>query len=112
MTAGSEAQVWQVLDSLLGEVRVGVYPEGAVLPSEAAVAARYGVSRPTVSRVMWLLRWTGLVVGGSGAPGRIAAEPCRMLALQLVERAFEIRRLNGDVELRGADPGLDRDCLP
>jgi hypothetical protein len=61
---------------------------------------------------MWLLRWTGLVVGRAGGPARIAEEPSRTLALQLVERAYEIRRLNGNRGLFGADPGLRRDCEP
>lgn len=97
---------------ILADVRSHIYAAGAALPSEVQLATQYRISRPTAGRVMWLLRWTGLVVGPPGGTARIAAEPCRTLALQLVERAYEIRRLNGDVALFGADPDLRRDCEP
>jgi DNA-binding FadR family transcriptional regulator len=107
-----DRQTWRVLDTLLQAVRDGEYPAGGDLPVEADLALTYGVSRGTVSRVMWLLRWAGLVVGPSGVPGRIAGEPSRTLALQLVERAYEVRRLHGPTNLLGAAPRRVRDCLP
>jgi DNA-binding transcriptional MocR family regulator len=102
--------VWIVAAGVLADIRGYLYLEGGRLPSEAQIAAQYGVSRATAGRVMWLLRWTGLVVGPAGGTARVAAEPSRTLALQLVERAYEIRRLNGGTCLFGADPDLERDC--
>jgi DNA-binding FadR family transcriptional regulator len=104
--------VWTVLAGVLADVRGHIYTEHDRLPSEAQLAAQYGVSRATAGRVMWLLRWTGLVIGPAGGAARIAEEPCRTLALQLVERAYEIRRLNGEVAFFGADPDLRRDYEP
>lgn len=111
MSSG-DSQTWQILATLLQRVRGGAYSNGEPLPSEAALAAQYGVARATVTRVMWLLRWIGLIVGPPGGQARIAREPSRTLALQLVERAYEIRRLNGNTQLFGADPGLLRDRPP
>lgn len=112
MAGAGDAQLWRVIDGMLQAVREGGYAEGARLPSETVLGGEYGVSRATVTRAMWLLRWIGLVVGPAGTEGRVAGEPMRTLALQLVERAAEIRRLNGDREPRGADPGLRHDCEP
>ncbi len=110
MVDGREADVWRVLGAVLDGVRAGRWPAGSRLPSESTLAAEFRVKRPTVTKVAWLLRWCGLIVGRPGGASYVAEEPMRTLALQLVERAYEIRSLGGDVDLRGADPKLRRDC--
>jgi DNA-binding GntR family transcriptional regulator len=107
--SGNDAQVWRVVEQVLGRIRSGDYGEGGRLPTELAFAAEFGVSRATVTRALWLLRWIGLIVGPKGGASRVTYEPQRIMALQLVERAYEIRRLNGDRQLRGAERS-DRDC--
>jgi GntR family transcriptional regulator len=43
------------------EIERGDYPPGSALPPEDALAARYGVSRPTVNQALRLLRADGLI---------------------------------------------------
>lgn len=43
------------------EIERGDYPPGSALPPEDTLAARYGVSRPTVNQALRLLRADGLI---------------------------------------------------
>lgn len=52
-------------------------PAGALLPSEAELAAAYGVSRVTVRRALDLLRDERRVVARQGAGWFVASEPVR-----------------------------------
>lgn len=45
----------EIRDDILGKIRSGEYPEGEVIPSELDLAARYGVSRPTVRQALQVL---------------------------------------------------------
>jgi DNA-binding FadR family transcriptional regulator len=86
-----DAPYWRVLNGVLTAVRDGTYAAGGRLPSETAMAESYGVSRSTVSRVMEKLRWVGLVTGPPGGITRIATEPRRTMALEVVEQADRVR---------------------
>jgi DNA-binding FadR family transcriptional regulator len=85
------APYWRVLDGVLDDIRTGLYPPGGRVPSETALAEAYAVSRSTVSRAMEKLRWIGLVTGPPGGIARVAGEPTRTRALELVAEADRLR---------------------
>ncbi|GAA1959967.1 GntR family transcriptional regulator [Catenulispora subtropica] len=53
----------------------GSYPPGSRLPSEHAIAERYGASRNTVRRAFAALREDGLIASHQGARRTVIAEP-------------------------------------
>jgi GntR family transcriptional regulator len=55
-----------VADELRRRILAGAIPPGALLPSEAALIAEFGVSRGTIREAMALLRAEGLVVTEHG----------------------------------------------
>lgn len=59
----------RIAAELTAAIEAGEYPPGAPLPSEQALADRYGVTRPTVRQGLAELRATGAitVVNGRGA---------------------------------------------
>ena len=60
--------------ALQDEIVRGVYPVGAQLPSEAALAARFDISRQTVRQALRVLRESGLVKSHQGL-GTIVQRP-------------------------------------
>jgi DNA-binding FadR family transcriptional regulator len=91
MHRGIDAPYWRVLNGVLADIRDGMYRPGGRVPSESALAEHYGVSRSTVSRAMEKLRWIGLVSGPAGGIARVAPEPRRGRALELVAEADRLR---------------------
>ena len=61
----------EVFDTLRREILAGKYDADKRLPSEMTLARRFGVSRPTVSRVTLDLKREGLVATRKGAPTTI-----------------------------------------
>ncbi|MFC2968583.1 phosphonate metabolism transcriptional regulator PhnF [Acidimangrovimonas pyrenivorans] len=60
--------IWQsIAETLSGEIAAGHYPPGAKLPTEAALAARFGVNRHTVRHALSALAERGLVLARRGA---------------------------------------------
>ena len=62
----------QIFETLKREILAGRFDDVQALPSEAKLAERFGVSRPTVSRVVLDLKRAGLVVTRAGAPTRVS----------------------------------------
>jgi GntR family transcriptional regulator len=56
----------QIADEIREQIRSGELPEGAVLPSEAALMRQHGTSQGTVRKAVALLRSEGWVVSESG----------------------------------------------
>ena len=68
------APLWrQIAETLTDEIAAGQYPGGARLPSEAALASRFGVNRHTVRRAIGDLADRGLVRARRGAGVFVAA---------------------------------------
>lgn len=72
---------------------------GSLLPSEADLAQRYGVSRVTVRRALDLVRDEGLIDSRQGLGWFVASDPVRQtlgwlstIEEQLIERGLESRR--------------------
>ena len=62
----------EIFEQLRREILAGRYADGRKLPSEMALAKRFGVSRPTISRVTLDLKREGLVVTRAGAATEIS----------------------------------------
>lgn len=68
--------VWAAIAAILrAEIGSGACPPGAKLPTEAALAARFGVNRHTVRHALAALAEEGLVVARRGAGVFVAASP-------------------------------------
>lgn len=75
MTAPRTA-LWQTIaDTLRSEIASGHYPPGDRLPSEAQMAARFGVNRHTVRHALSDLAEAGLVRARRGAGVFVTARP-------------------------------------
>lgn len=61
-----------IFDALRREILAGKFDGADRLPSESQLARRFGVSRPTVSRVMLDLKRDGLIVTRAGAVARLS----------------------------------------
>jgi len=61
-----------IFATLKREMFAGRYDKDKVLPSEAELVRRFGVSRPTISRVILDLRRAGLVVTRQGAATKLS----------------------------------------
>jgi GntR family phosphonate transport system transcriptional regulator len=80
VTDASEASVtgslWSgIADALRGEIASGARRPGDRLPTEAALAVRFGVNRHTVRRALAALAGEGLVRSRRGAGAFVAAAP-------------------------------------
>lgn len=68
--------IWAAIaGTLAGELAQGLYPAGAKLPTEAELAARFGVNRHTVRHALADLAAKGLVVSRRGAGVFVASRP-------------------------------------
>lgn len=76
------------------ELARGRWPPGALMPSEAELVAKFGVSRMTVNRALRELQGEGLVVRMQGA-GTFAAQ------LHRVSSTLTIRDLHEEITARG-----------
>jgi GntR family transcriptional regulator len=90
----SEQGYRRVLGGVVEMIRTGAYPAGTNLPTVAEMAAEHDVSTATIARVMGMLNAFGLVVGRPGSGSRVATEPVRSEALELINRAAELERRN------------------
>ena len=61
----------EVFEALRREILAGKYDAGRRLPSESALASRFGCSRPTISRATLDLKREGLITTRRGAPSTI-----------------------------------------
>jgi GntR family histidine utilization transcriptional repressor len=84
----------QVKRHLMAGLEKGLWPPGALMPSEAALVAEFGVSRMTVSRALRELQAEGLVQRSQGL-GTFAA-PLHPVSSQLT-----LRDLHEEIEARG-----------
>jgi len=71
----------QVADELTAQLRAGVWPVGAMLPTETELCASFAVSRHTVREALRLLEESGLVLRrqGSGTTVLALATPDRFV---------------------------------
>ena len=84
----------RVVQYLKHELQQGRWPTGALMPSEAALVAQFGVSRMTVNRALRELQAEGLIHRVQGV-GTFAAP------LHRVASTLTIRDLHEEIEARG-----------
>ena len=93
----SPIPLWfQVAQHLEGAIADGTLPQGALLENEIAMAARLGVSRPTMRRAMEQLVDRGLVVRRRGIGTRVVRPK--------VLRPLELTSLHDDLAVSGQEP--------
>lgn len=88
--AGWEA----VRDEVLRRIRARVWPPGAVIPGEEALAVEFGVARATVNRALREVAESGLLERRRKAGTRVSLLPVRKATL-------EIPIIRQEVEARG-----------
>lgn len=72
----ARSAIWAAIaGTLTGELAQGLYPAGTKLPTEAELAARFGVNRHTVRHALADLAAKGLVVSRRGAGVFVASRP-------------------------------------
>lgn len=64
-----------IADTLRSEIAAGLYPPGGKLPTEAALAARFGVNRHTVRHALGALAEGGTVQSRRGSGVFVTAKP-------------------------------------
>lgn len=84
----------RVKQYLMAGLAAGDWPAGALMPSEADLVARFGVSRMTVNRALRELQADGLVIRTQGV-GTFAAP------LHKVSSTLTIHDLHEEIEARG-----------
>ena len=94
MSTSPGARYLEVKHYLKGELARGHWLPGALMPSEADLVARFGVSRMTVNRALRELQAEGLVRRVQGV-GTFAAQ------LYPVSSTLTIRDLHAEIEARG-----------
>ncbi|WP_405791609.1 FadR/GntR family transcriptional regulator [Streptomyces sp. NBC_01506] len=73
----------QILEDLRGQILSGALPHGAKLPSERELAARYGVSGPTIREAIRVLTAMGLVSSRNGSGSTVTAQSDTLIAVSI-----------------------------
>ena len=63
----TESLYRKVAEDIKGAIAAGTHPPGSLLPSEAELAERYGLSRGTVRQAFAALRADGVIASRRGA---------------------------------------------
>lgn len=111
---GAEAPLYRrLVGALRAQIQAGTYPVGALLPTEAELRVRYGVSRHTVREALRQLRDEGLIASRQGAGSTVLRiEPSRRFvheAASIADLIAYAEELKYEVESSGmvlADGGL------
>jgi len=73
----------QILEDLRGQILSGALAHGAKLPSERELAARYGVSGPTIREAIRVLTAMGLVSSRNGSGSTVTAQSDTLIAVSI-----------------------------
>lgn len=73
----------QIVEDLRAQILGGILPDGARLPSERELAARYGVSAPTIREAVRVLAAMGLLSTRNGTRTTVTARGDALLALSI-----------------------------
>lgn len=105
---------YQVIrDDLLGRITSGAWAPGAAIPNEAALAAEFGVTRPTVSRALRGLVDRGLIERKRKAGSRVALHrtPVTSMRVPVVREEIEARGGTYSHLLLGRDIAVPPDSI-
>jgi DNA-binding FadR family transcriptional regulator len=73
----------QILDDLRDQILSGALPHGAKLPAERELAARYGVSGPTIREAVRVLTAMGLVASRNGSASTVTAQSDTLMSVSI-----------------------------
>jgi DNA-binding FadR family transcriptional regulator len=73
----------QILDDLRQQILSGALPHGTKLPAERELAARYGVSGPTIREAMRVLTAMGLVDSRNGSGSTVTAQSDTLMSVSI-----------------------------
>lgn len=79
MAAGQRPRWRRVYDDLHEQITSGELGPGDQVPTELALAEKYGVSRPTVRSALQQLQADGLITAGAGSLGRVVRQTYRIV---------------------------------
>lgn len=85
---------WEALrEAFASRIREREWPPGALIPTEAQLAADYGVARATVNRALQSLAEDGLIERKKRAGTRVAELPARRARLEIPVIRLEVEAL-------------------
>jgi len=87
----------QIVDDLRGQILSGALPDGARLPSERELAARYDVSAPTIREAVRVLTAMGLLSTRNGSRTTVTASGDALLAMSIASVVQFEKVTAGDV---------------
>lgn len=89
-TPRRKTMTWQAVQELvLDRIQSGAWPEGALIPTESALAVELGCARATVNRAMQALAETGVIERRRKVGTRVTAHPRVQLVRSLLRRELE-----------------------
>lgn len=97
---GQQPRYLQVAQTLLSEVRDGLYRVGDLLPTEHELCARFGASRFTIRQALGQLSQLGMVTRQSGVGTRLVSAEARTIYRQGLESVADILQYAADTELQ------------
>ncbi|MFI6817234.1 GntR family transcriptional regulator [Nonomuraea sp. NPDC050328] len=93
----------QLVDRLRERIEMNMYPEGSMMPSEAALSAEFGVARNTVRRALAVLEAEGLIQT-IPAKGRLVLGGSKTRDEPYLYQGI-VRELRGQIERGELAPG-------
>src|SRR5262245_39454437 len=90
----------RVAQALIADISGGRYPVGGRMPTEAALEARFGVSRHTVRAAIRYLRDLGLVTARAGVGTTVLAKSAPDKAVLTMNSIAELLRFTRDTRLK------------
>lgn len=98
----------EILNALRVEIAEGIFAVGASLPSEAALCARFGVSRFTVREALRRLQADGIVARVQGAGSRVLRDRPAEVFVQNYRSVSELSQYAAEtrLELLGSRPTI------
>lgn len=100
MVIGSGPLFRQIAETLSDAIRTGTYTVGTLLPTEAELARRYGVSRHTVRNALAELRTQGLIESRQGRGSAVIRVETRTIYTQSYSSVEELTRFAKGMPLR------------
>lgn len=79
-----------IVDQILRDIRNGVYPVGAALPTETALMRAYDVSRYTVRSAIHVLRNQGIVSSRQGQGTRVVSTGSKAALVEHIQSVDEL----------------------
>lgn len=89
---GSPPLYRQLAELIADEIALGVYPEGALIPSSRQLASRLGIDPATAARGLALLTQAGVLTKRRGV-GMLVARDASVTIRKERRRTFEERRI-------------------